>query len=414
MTLIQYILPITFGVVTLSTAVTLFGFTVHNHNKCRRFDEYGYCEEEEEQDDEGNNRRDEDPEVAQLRKLEFAMMWVMVASLTLAVLGFFTWWKKTGTAFRIGTLGGSTVMMVNMAVVCILYFWSFRPEEEDENNNNNNNNNRYLPEDDNEVILQDEHTFAVISIWLAAIFAVLSIFVLRSHNKEADTAEEQDSEKEAEETLIKGKAYADILSDIWTGISVISIVPFIVILCVAFVPLFDEDEGERVREEGYIWNLIYLSFWMIAVVIVTIVMGRRVLGGKGCQVQLGVFTGGLLFFAASEFLLAVLYGSFQIDERRREDRNALGSTGFAYVCMFLALIHGLFSIGMFKYGQSMIQALTTNDGAAASGFTFERMMFWKKNKASTTGDEENAFSYKDASDDDSATPSTDKYESAAN
>jgi len=308
MTLTQYILPVSFGIITSATVFTLLGFTIHNHNQCLRFDEYGYCEED--QQDEDEDRRRDDPEAAQARKLAFAMIWIMLSALSLAAMGFFTWWKKTGTAFRIGILGGSTVMMVNMAIASTLYFWSFAQAEEDEDYNYNGNNRR-LPEDDNEVILQSEHTFAIVCIYVAAIYAVLSIFVLRSHDKEADTAEEEGQEEE-KDIMIKGKAYVDILSDVWNGISIISLVPLIVILFVAFVPLADEDEGERVREEGYIWNLIYLSFWMVAVVIGTILFGRHILGGKGSQVLLGVFTGGLLFFAASEFLLAALYGSFQV------------------------------------------------------------------------------------------------------
>lgn len=65
--------------------------------------------------------------------LTFAMIWMLLMSCALGLVGWFTIWKSSSAMtprFRVGFLGGSLVLYANMALVCAIYFWSIEASSE--------------------------------------------------------------------------------------------------------------------------------------------------------------------------------------------------------------------------------------------------------------------------------------------
>ena len=167
--------------------------------------------------------------------------------------------------------------------------------------------------------------------------------------------------------VAQGRAYLEVLSDAWRVIAAVTVVAILVAIAVAMIPFFIE-EGERMREEGMVYNFVFIVVWLAFLFGALLVLGRRVLGvGTWGEAQAGALNGALLFFSGLCLLLFLLYGSFRIEERHEED-GTLGGSTFSLLCLFLSVTYLTFGAGMFKYHSFVDWDISTERGGVSDDF----------------------------------------------
>ena len=145
--------------------------------------------------------------------------------------------------------------------------------------------------------------FSLFIVWKYKSFGKSN--TLLSNNDESGT-------KEVDvETRTRRRAVADVFADAWKAISASSILLLFVSFIVVMSSLFGE-EGERAREEGNIYNLIWIVGYVFVVSLFFLIAGRLLIFGEREKNNFftGVFHGGILFFGVSLSMVAILYGNF--------------------------------------------------------------------------------------------------------
>uniref|UniRef100_A0A7S4ND42 Uncharacterized protein n=1 Tax=Odontella aurita TaxID=265563 RepID=A0A7S4ND42_9STRA len=317
-------------------------------------------------DGEGDENREwrwDGPEVERAAKLAFAYSWMIISTLALGTVAFRVLKRAAISDASVpragmGVLGGSTLLYASTALICSLYFWDMGYEEADEGDADNqggdeDNQGRFLREDDEEGI--GSHLISVSCLVLFAVYLVLSAVIFAQHNYgdgDGDCVDEVPvSDRPTETDIARSGAHLDVLYDSWRAFSVVSMSLLLLTLIVSIIPIFLED-AERLQDEGNIFNFLWILVWMILLFICIIYSGKRVFrSGNGIiasKMETGALGGALLFFSSQAFLLAVLYGSFAIEDHHRED-SPLGSVAFSYLCLFLAAASIFFALGLNKY-----------------------------------------------------------------
>lgn len=187
-----------------------------------------------------------------------------------------------------------------------------------------------------------------------SVFAISLIWKFKS--KSNDQKNKNTSLNEDIETSTRNKAYADVFTDAWKLISVSSVLLLIVSLGVVSSSLIGE-EAERAREEGDVFNLIWIVVFVLILSLIILIAGRLLVFGQRDKDNFltGIFHGGILYFAASFFMVSILYGQlFSFDERRHRE-EIRGSLGISLVSAFLAFLHCILAFGMIKYQSHVLQ-----------------------------------------------------------
>ena len=315
-------------------------------------------------DDEGKRRWD-GREAEEYGVLIFNSVFMVVTVGFLAAMGITTLRAPT-TSFRIGVLAGSTAMYANMALLSFFYFISFEKQEDEQgrrglegNNNdydNNNNENDEIEEGRMQKIM------SIMSLVFAFGYGIVSIIIIMSTKSMATS--QADNESFDSVNVVQSSAHTDVLADVWKFLSIFSVVATAISFVAGFVSLFTE-EGDRMREEGELFNLLLISAWTILLVGGLYVLGKRsfVRHSSTSQIEVGFFAGALYFFGAASLLLAGLYGGFSIDGGRGGMEDSVGYLIFAFSCFTFAMVYLAFVSLVSRYHMSILHV--NNDEVAS-------------------------------------------------
>ena len=259
-------------------------------------------------------------------------------------------------------------------------------EEDDRNDNNQNNgddNNAEEREmDGEELLVYERKVISSCTIILGCVYIALSAYLYKVGRKLVETGTPQSSgianNNDAQLHQGRSAGHMDFLSDLWTLLSSATIVIFVMLFLATCVLSAGDEEGERMREEGAIYNLIMVLVCMIMLSSGVFFIGRKTLGGKKLDGTLGVglLSGTTMYYSLLLFMVFLMYVNPTFEERRRED-GAGSATATAAACFFLSLLHLAFSLGMYKYQSSIIgtmkgvDAITDdvrNDGSSETDF----------------------------------------------
>lgn len=260
-------------------------------------------------DGDNDERWWEGPEAEERGALIFASVWMILVLVFLAVIGFRS--LRSPTTFRLGLLGGSMMMYANLALVVCLYFLNLEGREEDNNNNQGryleeNNNNNQQEEEDEEG--RGQRMLSIFGLVLSVLYGAMSAFTIWS----SKSVTQDHGVVELEATQSSG--HVDVLADAFKHLSVFSVIGIAIAFIIGLASLFTE-EAERMREEGYVYNFILVSAWVLLVVVGLMVAGYRVFRRNPSitQVEVGFFNGCLYFFCGVTILLAGLYSGFSLE-----------------------------------------------------------------------------------------------------
>ena len=338
----------------------------------------------------------EGPEAEERGQLIFACVWSIIVLVALSIVGYKTF--RYPTTFRLGMLGGSLALYANLCLCICFYFINFERREENngrylQNNYQyyNNNNNNYREEDEEG---RGQKMLSVFGLVTTLLYASLSAFTLWSSSKVA--GEEDHGVDDLAESQTSG--HVDVLSDGFRHLSAFSVIGVGISFLVGITSLFAE-EGERMREEGDVYNFLMIAGWMSLVVVGLGFAGWRVFKRSPIisQLEVGFFTGCLYFFCASAFAMAGLYGGFSLealaDGRRGGPEGPAGSLFFSFVCFTFGLAYLSYAVLLNKYHPSILHAnrdsiesdynrMTGDDGDVAASAVELASGLWKANVSS--------------------------------
>jgi len=315
-------------------------------------------------DDEDDENSHDDPEDIAMQKLLFCPLFLIVSSVVLAGMVWKLLLQNKPSfvgSYKIGLLGGSTLLYASISFISFLYFCNFQQDEEDEENGNQ----RFLDEEDNqeeEWNEEDEIEYrqSILCIFCLVISIVYCIFAIsliwKYKSKSTNQKNKNTTLNKDVETSTRNKAYADVFTDAWKLISISSVLLLIVSLGVVSSSLIGE-EAERAREEGDVFNLIWIVTFVLILSLIFLIAGRLLVFGKRDKDNFltGIFHGGILFFAASFFMVSILYGQLFSFDERGQGEEIRGSLGISLVSAFLAFLHFILAFGMIKYQSHVLQ-----------------------------------------------------------
>lgn len=213
-------------------------------------------------DDEGKRRWD-GREAEEYGVMIFNSVFMVVTVGFLAAMGITTLRAPT-TSFRIGVLAGSTAMYANMALLSFFYFISFEKQEDEQGRRglegNNNDYDNYNNENDEIEEGRMQKIMSIMSLVFAFGYGIVSIIIIMSTKSMATS--QADNESFDSVNVVQSSAHTDVLADVWKFLSIFSVVATAISFVAGIVSLFTE-EGDRMREEGELFNLLLISAWTI-------------------------------------------------------------------------------------------------------------------------------------------------------
>lgn len=247
-------------------------------------------------------------------QLMFAGVWMLLVLSFLSVAGFKTF--RAPTMFRVGVLAGSMVMYANLALVVCFFFMNLEGQEEG-GNNNNNQDRRYMEENNNynnnqqreeEEEGRGQRILSIFGLVLFIAYGALSAFTLWISKSFAQDHGVNELEKS------QSSGHVDVLADAFKHLSVFSVIGIAITFIIGFLSLFTED-AERMREEGFVYNFLLVSAFVLLIVVGLAVAGYRIFRRNPSitQLEVGFFNGCLYFFCGVTLLLAGLYGGFSLE-----------------------------------------------------------------------------------------------------
>ena len=224
-----------------------------------------------------------------------ALLMVLVIS---AVLQFVPLWRSFSSfdRFNIGSLAASAFMMANQLMIAFWYMTYFGLDEEQDDEGKDNDDKQDDDEIDGEELLAKHRkvTSALCMVLAIMYFAVTGLTIYAGKQIPPESSQTSSSDQVF---VHKSHAYVEILTGLWKILSSVT-VAISFILFIASCAISSGEEGERLREEGTVINLIMVSLWLSVVSYSVHYVSRKIWEGKSQGVLgVGALHGCCIFMA---------------------------------------------------------------------------------------------------------------------
>uniref|UniRef100_A0A7S2YJR9 Uncharacterized protein n=1 Tax=Entomoneis paludosa TaxID=265537 RepID=A0A7S2YJR9_9STRA len=304
-----------------------------------------------------------------------------------------------------------------MALLCCFYFANFGQGEEEEdrqdrqlrnyNNYNNYNYNQQQQEQEEyeegyASMLMSRHSFILFLMYglVSVLFLGVTYRFLPPETANSTTTDSskglEGQSLDGEETdSLQTRTRMDVLYDVSKILSIFAVAMMTLTSIIALAsPLFilqDEGERDRMNEEGYMYNFMLISVWMLLLVIVLSVLAYRTLSQHTkptSRLEIGVLQGCLYVFPCAALMLSALYSGFSFQmisslfsnaegDRRRErgmEDGPMGGLLFSGCCFALAVIYALMASILSKYQSSVVSSNDIDNGTANTSSSYYKGM----------------------------------------
>ena len=244
-----------------------------------------------------NNEGEWDPDFKQEEKealkIVLCLLLLIIGCISLFVFALFVWHETRGskTTLSGGCFSALLHMFGQMLFVSYWYFSNFERQGEEEgqrylkndenNNKNNNNNNNNQDENYNynyqqqelteeELLAYHQKVTSSVLVVMALIFVVLSLYMYDSWAKKLPAP------PSASLPLQERTGNISVFQHVWKFISILSIFTLSFQLLRVFIQFFGE-HGERMREEGLVYNMFMVVLWTLVLVSVVFLVGKKVM-----------------------------------------------------------------------------------------------------------------------------------------
>lgn len=171
-------------------------------------------------------------------------------------------------------------------------------------------------------------------------------------------------QQRTEMDIAKGAVRLDMLANLWGLLAPSTVLTFLILLIATCCSLIAAG-GDRLKDEGDIFNLIAVLAWLSVISFGLAVVGRTVLGKQSSEgtLHIGLLAGGGEYFSGLLLLVSILYFSPILRNRRVEDEH-IAAIMTSFACIVLCVLHFGFSIWTKKYKRSISSAIPIDEDEA--------------------------------------------------
>jgi len=232
--------------------------------------------------------------------------------------------------FNVGVLAASLFMFGNMLFVSFWYQIDLDGigEEEMQDNNQYNGYNPwwYKQMDERELLEYHQKVVSYVCLALTISFYAISTCTYSWARAQPGSLVRSTSRNDPYEQRNRAhlSAQFEMLSEIWTFISLCTLVIFIG-LSIASLVLLGSEDADRMREKARLINMIIINVWMVVVSLFMMFWGNEVFSVKRRgNLGMGMLYGGCKYFSSLLLLVCFLFASFSFDQREREESTWVG------------------------------------------------------------------------------------------
>ena len=171
-------------------------------------------------------------------------------------------------------------------------------------------------------------------------------------------------QQQTELDVAKGAVRLDMLANLWRFLAPSTVLTFLILLIATCFSLIAEG-GDRLRDEGDVFNLIAVLAWLLVTSFGLAMVGRTVLGRQSSEgtLHIGLLAGGGEYFSGLLLLVSILYFSPILRNRRVEDEH-IAAIMTSFACIVLCMLHFGFSLWTKKYKRSISSAIPISEDEA--------------------------------------------------
>lgn len=236
-----------------------------------------------------------------------------------------------------------------------------RREGEENNNNYNNGYNGYngyfndtYYMDERELLAYHQKVVSYVFLALSLAFFTVSACLYSGGQILPETGSSRSIRRIQEHANITFQF--DHLSEMWSFLSLCTIVIFVA-LFVAACTIVGGEDAERMMEEGKVINLVIVLVWMIIVTITMLAWGNEVFSIRSTgSLGVGMLYGGTKYFASLLIMVCLLFANLSLDEGDREEEGSWAASATCITCLILSVFHLFFSLRTRNYQVSVIDS----------------------------------------------------------
>lgn len=305
-----------------------------------------------------------------------ALLMVLVFS---ALLLFVPLWQSFSSfdRFNVGSLAASAFVLAHQMVIAFWGTWYFGRDEQQDGEGNERylegNNDEQDEVDAEELLAEHRKVTSSLCMVLAVMYFALTGFAFHAGKQIPETRITTSSDQVF---VYKSYAYVEILTGLWKILSSLTAAVYVV-LFIASCAVSTGEEGERLREEGTVTNLIMVSLWLSVLSVSIYVLSGKILENKSHGVLgVGALSGCCLFMGLLLVQTCFMWAGPTMEDRRRED--GVGPSVVLFASFFLSFAYFVFAATLSKYKHSFFNvalASTEEDesNSNATGSDFVQM-----------------------------------------
>jgi hypothetical protein len=234
-----------------------------------------------------------------------------------------------------------------------------RNGEQANNQNNYKGQNIYWAMNEEERRRYDQTVIACVAFALAILYGIISFSVYCEGISMPETHPEDTNpwQPKSEVDMVKGEVRLDMLAKLWRFLAPSTVITFGILLIATSFSLI-AGGGERLRDEGDVFNLIAILAWLLITSIGLAMVGRTVLGRQSTEgtLHIGLLAGGGEYFSGLLLLVSILYFSPILRNRGVENEH-IAAIVTSFLCFLFCILHFGFAMWTKKYKRSISSAI---------------------------------------------------------
>lgn len=363
------------NVATLITLCTLFYYNIANFFAGDNDENRGRWRNED-----GEWDPDFKQEEREAFKIVLCLLILIVGCVSLIIPAIFVWHPTKGCISKVpvGTLSAILFMFGQMLFISYWYLSDFERVEEEGNRylkNNNDDNNKndqnqnydYQEMSEEERLAYYQKVTRNFMIVMALLYLITSVYVYEWGKKGLpSTVASLTPEK---------TGHIGMFRDVWRFASYLSIGIMSIQTLRVFIWLFGE-RGERMREEGLIYNTFMVVLWSLMLTGITFFASYKAMVKKEWTdaVGVGALGGCYMGLGLTFFMVFLLYCFASLDDKMEQEMPI--SVSISACAFFLFTLNIFLGWLTLKYSDSILADISENKGEACSDYhTMEKPSF---------------------------------------
>eukprot|EP00985_Skeletonema_marinoi_P005899 scaffold2559_cov76-Skeletonema_marinoi.AAC.1 len=246
-----------------------------------------------------------------------------------------------------------------MLFISYWYLSDFEKQDEEEGNNNNQDENYdYQEMSEEERLAYYQNVTRNFLIVMALVQLITSVYLYEWGRTLSSSVASLNPEKTGQISVFK---------DVWKSASYLSLGILSLQTLRIFIWFFGE-RGERMREEGLIYNTFMVSLWALMLTGIAFFAGYKAMVKKEWTDAIGVgaLGGCYIGLGVTFFMVFVLYCFASLDDRMEQEMSI--SVSISVCAFFLFTLNIFLGCLTLKYSDSILADISENEGEANSDY----------------------------------------------